>query len=64
MSFPTHSSLICCHVQQQPPGVAIGPWLESTQPQPEGSQGLGGARLLHNLTCVLMRMAPMEGISK
>lgn len=41
MSFPTHFSLICCHVQKQPPGVAIGPWLESTQPQPEGSQGLG-----------------------
>lgn len=43
MSFLTHFSLICCHVQQRPPGVAIVSWLESSQPQLEGSQGLGGA---------------------
>lgn len=43
MAFPSHFSLIHGHAQQQPPGVAIGPRLEIRQPQPEGSQGLGGA---------------------
>lgn len=60
----TRFSLICCRVQQQPPGVAIGAWLESSQPTTRGKPGPGRGGLLHSLTCVLMRMAPMEGISK
>lgn len=66
MSFPNALSFLCCHVPQQPPGVAFDPrqW-KGSQQQPEGeAKDWGGGQPPPSLTCVLMRMAPMDGISK
>lgn len=66
MSFPTHflSSAVMCHSSHQGSLSTHGSGRALSSNWRERQKTGGGGRPPPSLTCVLMRMAPMDGISK
>lgn len=66
MSFPMHflSSAVMCHSSHQGSLSTHGSGRLSAATGGRGKRLGGGGRPPPSLTCVLMRMAPMDGISK